>query len=446
MPQLSKATLQEIDNNNQPRAGRQPVPVQFNPASLRLQFSNQSEGGNSAGRQARQHTGNGSTTLSVELVFDTADEGSTAAPRSVLERTREIETFIKPQGDGQRNQAPPRVRFHWGDVIVDGVMESLSVDIDHFAHTGTPLRAKASLSIKGQDPERQANRAGPGANVASGPPAGATPPTPALPGFGGLSAAFGASGGLGGMLGGGIGSSVARALDGESLAQLAQRNGLAPEAWRALGAGVADPTRLPAGREVALPSAAQAGGGAGSAQGVQAGTQAAASASAAQRVGLKPAAPTASGASGALQRGYALAAAGGVGAALETVKADAGTEGATRARRSFEGAGGSTASAVDPLSAAAATPGQRQQVFSLRADPRSQTFGRDVPLRDRIGIAQDERANLLSGQAPLRRATGSTLLPPSTTDPGVPGWVALPASTTSQPPAAHPRHCRCGCR
>lgn len=446
MPQLTKATLQEIDNNNQPRAGRQPVPVQFNPASLRLQFSNQSEGGNSAGRQARQHTGNGSTTLSVDLVFDTADEGSTAAPRSVLERTREIETFIKPQGDGQRNQAPPRVRFHWGDVIVDGVMESLSIDIDHFAHTGTPLRAKASLSIKGQDPERQANRAGPGANVASGPPAGATQPVSTMPGAGGISAGLRGLAGLGSSFNRGLGSATVRALEGEGLAQLAQRNGLAPEAWRALGAGVTDPTRLPAGREVALPDSAPAQGAAGSAQGVQSGTPASGPAPAAQRVGLQAPSRADGGALGAVQRGYALAAAGGVGAALETVKADAGTEGATRARRQFEGAGGSIAPAVDPLSAAAATPGQRQQVFSLRADPRAQSFGRDVPLRDRIGIAQDERANLLSGQAPLRRATGTTLLPPSTTDPGVPGWVALPASPSTPSLARHARHCRCGCR
>jgi hypothetical protein len=95
-----------------------------------------------------------------------------------------------------------------------------------------------------------------------------------------------------------------------------------------------------------------------------------------------------------------------------------------------------------------ATPGQRQQVFSLRADPRAQAFGRDVPLRDRIVTALDERANLLSGQALLKRAP--TLLPPSTQDPGVPGWVALPAAArtagASPQGALHARGCRCGCR
>ena len=468
MPELSKATLQEIDNANQPRAGRAAVSVQFNPGSLRLQYSNQSEGGSSPGRQARQHTGNGAVTLAVELQFDTADEGSTAVPRSVLERTRQIETFIKPQSSGGSNQAPPRLRFHWGDLIIDGVMESLSVDIDHFAHNGIPLRAKASLSIKGQDAERQANASGAGANSAQGtPPSAAGGALAGLPGAGGsfglgigaglsvglgvgigvgVGVGFGASASLGIGVGGSLSlaagaSAVASALDGESLSQLALRSGLAPEAWRALSAGVADPTRLAAGREVALPATASAGPGVGAGTGVQAGTQGSAAPSAAQRVGLASAASI--GARGALQTGYAMAAAGGLGAALETVKADAGTAGATQARRDFAGAGGDMAQATDPLSAAVATPGQRQQVFSLRADPRAQSFGRGVPLRDRVQTAQEARANLLAGQAFLKRQT--TLLPPTTSDPGVPGWVALPLAATELSPQRHPRGCRCGC-
>ena len=460
MTELSKAFLQQLDNRNQPAPGKAAVPVQFNPSSLRLQYANQSEGGRSAGRQARQHTGNSSVTLSVDLVFDTADEGSSEVPRSVLERTREIEVFITPQAVAGRNQAPPRLRFQWGDVIVDGVLESLSVDIDHFAHTGTPLRAKASLSIKGQDAERQANQSGAGAHTAGGAPAqaGAGSGSGAGAGLPGAASPAGAAagllgGGLGGALARGLGTalqglslvnSVGRALDGESLSLLAVRNGLPPEAWRALGAGVSDPTRLPAGTEVAIPKSASANAGAGSSQGVQAGTSGAAPTSAAQRVGLG--ATPSNSALGALQKGYALAAAGGLGAALENVKADAGAAGATQARRNFEGVGGDTAAAVDALSSAAATPGQRQQVFSLRADTRAQAFGRNVPLRDRVQVSLDDRANLLSGQAVLKRAT--SLLPPTTSDPGVPGWVALHQGAGQPSGGGGPAHasgCRCGC-
>ena len=460
MPELSKATLQEVDNQNRPRAGRAAVAVQFNPSSLRLQYINQSEGGRSAGRQARQHTGNGSVTLTVELVFDTADEGSTAVPRSVLERTRQIEAFITPQAQSGRNQAPPRLRFHWGDVIVDGVLDTLSVDIDHFAHNGTPLRAKASLSIKGQDPERDANRSGAGANTAVGAAAGSAGSgagasaggvTAALPGglglglaLGGVSAAVGSA-----FNSAAQGGTVARALDGESLTALAARNGLPPEAWRLLAGGVKDPLRLPAGQDVSLPNQASAGPGAGAFQGVQSGAAGAtrggaAATPAAQRVGLTAPPNTTQTSTGALQRGYALAAAGGLGAALETVNADAGAADATTARRSFAGAGGSTTATVDPLTAATTTPGQRSQVFSLRADPRAQSFGRGVPLRDRVQTAQDTRANLLSGQAFLKRQ--STLLPPTTSDPGVPGWEALSLAPAGAVFQNHARGCGCGCQ
>lgn len=440
MPELSKATLLEIDNANQPRQGKLAVPVQFNPSSLRLAYSNQSEGGRSAGRQARQHTGMSSVTLTVDLVFDTADEGTTSAPRSVLERTREVEVFIKPQGNAQRHQAPPRVRFHWGDVIVDGVMETLSVDIDHFAHTGTPLRAKAAITIKGQDPERDANRSGAGANTAA--PASGLPASPGMAdalraaGLGGGALVAGLGAGLAGSLArGGIGQAISQALGGESLPMMAVRNGLPPEAWRALSGGVSDPSRLPAGREVTVPTAAQAGGGAGSQRGVQAGvpTNTGTATDAAQRTGLSaPAQPTPE---TMLKRGHALSAAGGVGAALETVKAEADSQGAQQARRAFSGAAGSAVAAL--------TPAASGSVFSLRADPRAQSFGRGVPLRDRVLIAQDERANLLSGQAVLRRA--GTTLPPTSSDPGVPGWVALPASAANVSPTLHARGCRCGC-
>ena len=461
MPELSKATLQEIDNQNRPRAGRAAVPVQFNPSSLRLQYSNQSEGGRSAGRQARQHTGNGSVTLTVELVFDTADEGSTAVPRSVLERTRQIEAFITPQAQSGRNQAPPRLRFHWGDVIVDGVLDTLSVDIDHFAHNGTPLRAKASLSIKGQDPERDANRSGAGANTAVGAAAGlgagagaaaiAGGTTAALPGglnlglaLGGISAAVGNA-----FNGAAQAGTVARALEGESLSALAARNGLPSEAWRLLAGSVKDPLRLPAGQDVSLPTQASAAPGAGAFQGLQSGAAAASSGGGAatptaQRVGLTPPQNSANTRINALQRGYALALAGGLGAALETANADAGAAGATSARRSFAGAGGSSTASVDPFTTAAATPGQQQQVFSLRADPRAQSFGRGVPLRDHVQTAQDTRANLLSGQAFLKRQ--STLLPPSTSDPGVPGWEALPLAAAGAAFQNHARGCGCGCQ
>lgn len=448
MPELSKATLLEIDNDNQPKKDKKPISVQFNPTSMRLQFTNESEGGKQSGRQARQYTGTGSTTLTADLVFDTADEGQTGYPVSVLERTKEVEYFMVPQGKGGKNQAPPRLRFLWGKLIVDGVLESLSVDLDHFASDGTPLRAKAALSIKGQHPEYQFNEIGPGANKTVGDtPAKAAAATAAQPGaknnplsapLNGISNALGAINAASSVLN----QRIVQALDGESLSQLAQRAGVDPAAWRALAGGVANPLSLGAGVEINVGAAAGIALGLGANAGVQIG----AAGSTAARVGLEPRGD-ASNAGAQLDRGYALSGAGGVGAALETVKANAGAQGAHQARQAFVGASGVLAghAAADAFSTAAGTTGARNQVFSLRADIRATTFGSGVPLRDRIQIAMDERANLLSGQARIGGSGEPTLLPPATTDPGVPAWRALPSQPATTPLAAHARGCGCGC-
>jgi hypothetical protein len=96
MSTLQKATLQEISSDEKDSTVGDPVPVQFNPTTLKLQISNSVEGGESRGRQTRQYIGSSSTTLSLDLAFDTADEGTDAAPVSVLERTAAVEKFLLP--------------------------------------------------------------------------------------------------------------------------------------------------------------------------------------------------------------------------------------------------------------------------------------------------------------------------------------------------------------
>ena len=66
---LSKATLQEIASDEGSTPKGDPVEVQFNPATLRLQISNTIEGGDTRGRQVRQYIGSSSTTLTIDLVL-----------------------------------------------------------------------------------------------------------------------------------------------------------------------------------------------------------------------------------------------------------------------------------------------------------------------------------------------------------------------------------------
>ena len=170
---LEKAKLWEIEAGKDAKP-KNPVDVQFNPESLKLALANKVEGGQTKGKQRRQYLGKTSTTLSFDLHFDTADEGTTDEPVSVRTRTSVVERYVLPKGKGNQKQAPPKVRFQWGELIIDGIIEDVGIDFDLFAPNGTPLRAKIAVSIKEQDAKYQLLETGPGANQAGTP----TPPGP----------------------------------------------------------------------------------------------------------------------------------------------------------------------------------------------------------------------------------------------------------------------------
>src|SRR6266849_2069912 len=159
MSELKKATLQAIKSDEKGTPLDAPdgdeIEVQFNPTTLKLQITNQVEGGQSRGKQTRQFLGSSSTTLTLDLVFDTADEGTTDKPVNVREKTAMVEKFVVPKSTDQKKEAPPKVRFHWGTLILDGIIESLAIDFDLFAADGPPLRAKMGIAIKEQDSKYQ---------------------------------------------------------------------------------------------------------------------------------------------------------------------------------------------------------------------------------------------------------------------------------------------------
>jgi hypothetical protein len=385
------------------------VPVQFNPASLRMQLTNDTAGGQARGHQAEQHVGTGSTQLTFDLHFDTADQGTDVRDKVAL-----VENFVLPSVPGSK-KAPPRVRFHWGQFLFEGLMTGLQEEIDLFTSDGVPLRAKVGVTIKGQDPKLAKVK-----SDATG--ADATPPgkPDATPGGGG----------------GGVGDRAGTALGGESAAQFAARMGVDPSAWRGLGAaGLSSPLSLAAGLEIDFSSGLSAGAGLGSTVGVAAG----AAASLEQAFGLHPA----GGAAGPAAAGFALAAAGGVRAAVETVQIAKSAQAASQAREAFTqptaaaGAPAATRPAAPeqprrPLAAAGRPAGPQSPAPAAppppRADPRAESFGFGVPLRPRVGGAADERKGPFGG------------------------WivVGVRARAPKRAPAAAVRHtaahdCGCGC-
>lgn len=412
MSSLEKACLCVLDRNG---SSTDEFPVQFNPATMQLQMTNSIDGGTSRGRQTQQYNGTSSTTLTLDLEFDTADEGTTDAPVDVRSRTKQVAQFLLPGGPNF-DQAPPRVKFVWGGFELVGTMASLTEDLSLFSSGGVPLRAKCSVSIKEQDPKFDANERGAGAKEANNPP----------PAGEGDRAGAGAPG----TTGGGLADRAAQALAGETPADFLARNGGSGEAWRALGGALealGEGVSLEAGASIEFSSSLSMAAGVGASAGFQAGLGASVSAS----LGLEASAGAAGGASATarLQQGFALSSAGGLTAAAETAKRAQAADAANDARASFGMAAQASAevqateagrgAARRPLSTTSSVrtqPSTAAESASIppKADPRATSYGRGVPLRDRVRIPGSESASYVvigassrtDEDGPSRRSTG----------------------------------------
>jgi len=438
MSELLKAELIELTLKDPPEPVGDPVPVQFNPTTLNLRISNRTEGGDAQGRPSRQYIAT-STVLTLDLVFDTADEGETDRPRSVRERTGIVEKYVLPRNQG--TEVPPKLRFRWGEGLsFDGVVGSVTIDFEHFAADGTPLRAKVALSLTEQDAKYKVV---PSSAKAKAPaPGGPLPGMPGSAGLGlglsaGLSAGFSAGISVGASLSLSASASVGVALGGETAVDFAARVGLDPTAWRALDVDLGGDLTLQAGVEVGFDASVSASAGIGASAGFSAGAAAPAEAS----FGL-----TAGG--GATEGGgFALAAAGGVASAVAATQVVQTTTAADTAWQAFA-VGDATASAATALPrpglpeqprtplASSGMPSPAQQAAAPpappppRVDPRAASWGFSVPLRPRTGSLAG------SQEAP----------PPVRAVPTVAPWIELPGAPASgRNVGSSSRRRPCGC-
>jgi hypothetical protein len=432
MTEFAKAKLQRVSADTTESPIGAAIEVQFNPTSLKVAVANTLDTGSATGQA--QFVGT-TRTLSLELVFDSAEEGTTAGAKSVLEKTAPIEQLLEPQSSTDTKSSPAKVRFEWGEFVLAGSVDSLTLDLELFSESGVPLRAKISLSIQEQRADFEGLRSGPGANAPGNAVAPGKAGLGAVGGLGlGLSAGLSLGGGLGvgasvglGISGGfsaGLGVSVGSsanlrttsALEGESAAELCARVGVDPSAWRAVAAGQdGSSLALSAGAAVDFSTAISGGAGVG----VHVGVGAQAEVSLAQAFGVQ--APRAGAANAALTSpGFALAAAGGLQAALDTVQVVESGAAADAARRAFAAGGSATpgaTSASAPLRPerpaqpraplhASGFPSRTEQGGAPpapalpRPDRRASSFGLGVPLRP--------RPTLLSAPsvAPAPRACG----------------------------------------
>ena len=149
MGELAKAKLIELVPSGEDwEKGDYEVTVQFNPPTLKVRYANQISGGDQPGGSPKQFVGQSTTSMSIELWFDTVEEGT-----DVREKTKRVAYFIQPKKDtqdGKEVNIPPRVRFLWGSFLFDGIVTGMDESLEYFSEAGIPMRASTSLSLSEQ--------------------------------------------------------------------------------------------------------------------------------------------------------------------------------------------------------------------------------------------------------------------------------------------------------
>lgn len=135
------------------------IECMFNPAELTISKSNSWNAGQAKGKNAPElrFQGGQSATMTLSLTFDTTRDGT-----PVTDHTDKLLNLMKvDQGlsgaDRNRNSArPPWVVFHWGSThSFKAIVDRLQLKFTYFASSGTPLRAKADMTLKQWKDEEQ---------------------------------------------------------------------------------------------------------------------------------------------------------------------------------------------------------------------------------------------------------------------------------------------------
>jgi hypothetical protein len=153
---LEKAELRELDATlKKEKTSGRTTRVQFNPETLKVNFSNVLKKPEGAGDQsgAQQFVGTSTTKLTLQLWFDVnAPQVEEPVENDVRRLTDRVAYYItpQPQSKGSKKLVPPGVRFIWGTFQFDGVMESLDESLEMFSPDGRPLRASMTLNLSQQ--------------------------------------------------------------------------------------------------------------------------------------------------------------------------------------------------------------------------------------------------------------------------------------------------------
>jgi nucleoid-associated protein YgaU len=141
-------------------SGTQSLSVQFNPAELNFTKTAQVAEIAIPGLDTPllQYVRGQAETLTLELFFDSTEDGTGAQAKPVTEKTDKFYALIKAE---QATHAPPVLLFLWGGTAFPGkrrdhgfrcVVTSVRQQFTLFAPDGKPLRAKLTVELKEYKP------------------------------------------------------------------------------------------------------------------------------------------------------------------------------------------------------------------------------------------------------------------------------------------------------
>ncbi|CAN5915749.1 LysM peptidoglycan-binding domain-containing protein [soil metagenome] len=132
------------------------ITCRFNPSEFKLSKSTKWEAPKAKGKnaQALRFQQGQSGMLSMTLTLDTTDNGEAVTTHTdKLLKLLHVDKDLAG-ADGARNKGrPPWVQFYWGSFTsFKAVLEKLDLTFTFFSSEGTPLRAKAAVTLKEFEP------------------------------------------------------------------------------------------------------------------------------------------------------------------------------------------------------------------------------------------------------------------------------------------------------
>ena len=139
MAHLKKAYLMPLIEGRQSES----IEVYFNPTEYALDKSNQYQNGALPGlaNPVVQFVNGNAETLTMDLFFDTYVDGGRADVRTLTSRVTDLLDV------DSHLHAPPVVRFVWGPVQFEAVIERVGQKFTMFLDDGTPVRATLSVTF-----------------------------------------------------------------------------------------------------------------------------------------------------------------------------------------------------------------------------------------------------------------------------------------------------------